>query len=351
MTRQDKAPLPELWRTDALVPRLEAFIAGKTGRRARISDVQRYTVGLSWVTMRLIVRLPDDETLDLILRIGGPNGLLAPYSARPEFTALCALDGVAGLPIPRALWFSDDPEILGAPFLITERVAGDTPSPPWGREITLSRTHDMLAMERDFADALAAIHTFDWRASDLASLDPDVTPETATLHELDRWAVRAHRPGEPPIPALHLTERWLRANVPATCDLRLVHGDYRVGNFLAEGGRITAILDWELVHLGDPLEDLSWMGLRIFGGSGGVIGGLFDREAVLARYAASTGIEIDRDRLAYYDVLSLYKCAIVVECARQRTRSGHVHDARIISSGLQMPSTLMGMLGMLKGPL
>ncbi len=343
----------EIWRTDALVSRLEAFIAERTGRAASISDLQRYTVGLSWVTMRLTIDLAgrgdaSHETMNVILRIGDPNGLLAPYSARPEFEALRALEGIDRLPIPRALWSSDDPSIIGAPFLIATWIEGDTPSPPWGRQTTLSRTPDMLAMEGDFADAIAAIHNFDWQASGLATLDPEVTPQNAIERELDRWSTRAHRMGEPAIPALHLTERWLRANMPKSCDLRLVHGDYRVGNFLAQDSEITAILDWELVHLGDPLEDISWMCLRIFGGTDEIIGGLFDRQIVLDRYSAATGVILDWERLAYYDVLSLYKCAIVVECARQRTRTGQVHDARLVSSSLQMPSTLMGMLGILK---
>lgn len=346
-------PQVAVWRSDALIPRLEDYLGAQTGRRARISNLRRYTVGLSWVTIGLQLDLAPTaestaEKLDLILRIGSPNGLLAPYSAVPEYLALTALEGRAGLPLPKAHWYSDDPAIIGAPFLITGRIEGDTPSPPWGRRVELSALPERLSMERDFADALVSIHSFDWQNSPLRTLDPGVTPENALSRELDRWSARLRDGGSPPIPGLHLTEKWLRSEMPARCNLRLVHGDYRVGNFLADDGRITAILDWELVHIGDPLEDISWMSLPIFGGTDRIIGGMFDRAAVLARYSAATGNTIDLQALQWFDVLSLYKCAIVVECARQRSRTGAVHDARVISSALQLPSTLMGMLSTLK---
>lgn len=344
-----------LWRTKALVPVLERFISDKVGQQAAIVDMERYTMGLSWVTMRIQVRLAASRgrlagELDLILRVGDPNGLLAPYTARPEFEVLKALGTVESLPIPRAWWFSDDVRIIGAPFLITGRVAGTALSPPWGNEVTLDRTPETVQTERDLADALATIHDFDWRAAGLNRLNPETTPHNAILSEIDRWSARLRKPGQPTTPALRLAERWLRANIPSSIDLRLVHGDYRVGNFLVDAGRVSAILDWELVHLGDPLEDLSWLGLRLFGGTENLIGGMFDRKAFFARYCERRGVDIDVDALRFYDVFSFYKCAIVVESARQRTRTGYVHDARVVSSGLQVASTLMGLLTLLKAP-
>jgi aminoglycoside phosphotransferase (APT) family kinase protein len=83
--------------------------------------------------------------------------------------------------------------------------------------------------------------------------------------------------------------RWLDANAPVSDRITVVHGDYRVGNFLRQGGRITAILDWELVHLGDPHEDLAWAGLRAFSPGSRRVGGLIDLDVFHSRYSASSG--------------------------------------------------------------
>ena len=76
---------------------------------------------------------------------------------------------------------------------------------------------------------------------------------------IDRWAMR-------PYPLADYGIRWLKAHQPEAPCVTIVHGDYRTGNFLEVGGRITAILDWELVHLGDPHEDLAWVSLPMYKG-------------------------------------------------------------------------------------
>ena len=70
---------------------------------------------------------------------------------------------------------------------------------------------------------------------------------------------------------------------------RFVHGDYRTGNFLESGGRITAILDWELVHLGDPLEDLGWVCMRSFRGRSPYMCHLIERPRLYERYEELSG--------------------------------------------------------------
>ena len=116
-----------------------------------------------------------------------------------------------------------------------------------------------------------------------------------------------------PHPVLDLAERWLRANAPQSGALRLVHGDYRVGNFMFDESGLVAVLDWELAHLGDPVEDLAWLCVRAwrFGNDRLPAGGLGSREDLVAAYQAAGGEPVDPDSLRFWEVLGNFKLALV----------------------------------------
>jgi aminoglycoside phosphotransferase (APT) family kinase protein len=333
------------WASPELPRRLERFLRDSAGRAVRVENMHRFSAGMSWITFGFIARFGDPggavETLDLILRIGDAQGLLAPYSAEPEFCALEALSASPGLPIPRAYWRSDDEGIIGAPFIITQRVEGETPL-PWkraGGEERDAATDRSLGC--DFVDALAIIHGCDWTRTAMAKLAQRVTVETVARHETARWSARAGLPRADAPPQMHYAMRWLEANAQPASRIRIVHGDYRVGNFLALNGRITAILDWELVHLGDPHEDLAWAALRAFAAGTSRVGGLIDREAFFGRYEEKTGWSVDRTALRYYEILGLYKQAAMLIGAIDRAASGRARDYRMAAMGFQLTPTLL----------
>ncbi len=298
---------------------------------------------MSWVTIGFSAESPGEAPLELILRVGDPGGLFSPYSSAPEYEALAALSSVAGLPIPRAYEHSDDPSILGAPFVITQRVHGDTPT-PWGGAAVRSEA-DNRSLGHDFADALGAIHAFDWTATPLAvwaqGKQGPITPQTTALHETQYWAKHANLGvGETP-PQMHYAMRWLEANAPQAERITIVHGDYRVGNFLQHEGRITAILDWELVHLGDPHADLAWAGLRTFAAGTTRVGGLINRDEFYARWEAKTRLHVQPAVVSYYEVMVQFKMASMLMGAMTRVRTGRSRDVRMAAMGFQLTSTLM----------
>lgn len=333
------------WTNPDLPRRLASFLSDSAGRPVRIENMHRFSAGMSWITFGFLAEFGDPEgaveTLDLILRIGDSFGLLAPYSAEPEFLALEALSAAPGLPIPRAYWRSDDDAIIGAPFIITQRVEGDTPL-PWKRAAGDERDAATdLGLGRDFADALAAIHLCDWTQTAMAKLSHGVTIDDVARRETMRWSAHARIPRGDAPPQMHYAMRWLEAHAPPASRISIVHGDYRVGNFLALNGRITAILDWELVHLGDPHEDLAWAGLRAFAAGTSRVGGLIEREAFYARYEEKTGWRVDRDLLGYYEILGLYKQASMLIGAMDRMASGRARDYRMAAMGFQLAPTLL----------
>lgn len=338
-------PPPLDLRPETLGPRLCAFLQSRWGEPVHISEWQRFPAGFSWTTIGFQAqRASQAAPLDLILRVGDPRGLLAPYSAQPEYVALSALQDVPGLPVPRVHAFSDDASFIGAPFLITERVAGDTPM-PWKGDAAKREESQNASLAVDFVDAIAALHLVDWRATPLAQLWAGVDTQSLAMNQVETWARHAGmlegagRAGRSP--QMHYTLHWLRKHAPAEGRATIVHGDYRVGNFLQSNGHVTAILDWELVHLGDPHEDLAWAGLRVFAGGSPRIGGLVEREMFYSRYAQRTGFTLMRQVLRFYEVLGLFKSAAMLVGAVRRIETGQARDIRMASMGFQLASTLL----------
>lgn len=305
--------------------------------------MRRFPAGMSWVTLGFTATSPDEPPLELILRVGDPGGLFSPYSSRPEYEALAALASVPGLPIPKAYEHSDDPGILGAPFVITQRVHGDTPTPWSGADDRGEAVNRSLG--HDFADVLGAIHAFDWTGTPLAAWtagsEGPITAKTTALHETRYWSRHARLGDGAAPPQMHYAMRWLEANAPEAERITIVHGDYRVGNFLQHGGRITAILDWELVHLGDPHADLAWAGLRTFAAGTARVGGLIERSVFYDRWQAKTGLGVRPDVVRYYEVMVQFKMASMLMGAMIRVQTGRSRDVRMAAMGFQLTSTLL----------
>jgi aminoglycoside phosphotransferase (APT) family kinase protein len=326
-----------------LPERLQSWLSLRWKKPVQVSRMRRFPAGLSWVTMGFTAQSPGEPSLELILRVGDPGGLFSPYSSRPEYEALAALSSVPGLPIPKAYEHSDDPGVLGAPFVVTQRVHGDTPTPWRGADERGEAANQSLG--NDFADALGAIHAFDWTGTPLAQWvagrEGPITPRTTALHETRHWALHANLGTGPAPPQMHYAMRWLEANAPEAERITIVHGDYRVGNFLQHQGRITAILDWELVHLGDPHADLAWAGLRTFAAGTSRVGGLIDREVFYRRWEARTGLRVQPKVVRYYEVMVQFKMAAMLMGAMIRVQAGRSRDVRMAAMGFQLASTLM----------
>ena len=131
---------------ELLRPRLSAYLSAQAGTTVIVEDIVKFPVGFSWITYGVRVS-GYPQARDLILRLGPPYGLFAPYSAMPELQSLTALQA-SSVPAPRAFSGSDDISILGAPFFLCERVDGDAPL-PWGGQ-------DSAALEGARRESLAA---------------------------------------------------------------------------------------------------------------------------------------------------------------------------------------------------
>jgi aminoglycoside phosphotransferase (APT) family kinase protein len=155
---------------------------------------------------------------------------------------------------------------------------------------------ELVALMREAACDLARIHSL--RAGDL----PDAVPVMDTREAIADLKVQFEKAGgDRPIIALGL--KWMEDHCPAQTDEPvLVHGDYRMGNLLAEDSRLTGVLDWELAHLGDPHEDLAFgcMAVWRFHRYDRPALGLGSLEDYFAAYEAEAGVTVDRERFRYW---------------------------------------------------
>jgi len=245
---------------EALTERIGRYLAAQMGRAPRIGRIKRFPVGFSWLTFLVPV---DDR--ELILRLGPDDGLFAPYSAGPQVMAMQSLQG-SGVPLPRAFWHSDDPAILGAPFLFSDKAEGEAVV-PWVAPTEPPLEEGLrIRLANQFIDCLAALHRADWRGQPIAAMAGDVDEDNAALRSVQTWEALIRRWQMRPYPLADWGLRWLKSHCPRAPRVTIVHGDYRTGNFLQQDGAITAILDWELVHLGDPHEDLAWASMPMYKG-------------------------------------------------------------------------------------
>jgi aminoglycoside phosphotransferase (APT) family kinase protein len=228
-----------------------------------------------------------------------------------EEFALISRAAEAGAPVPKPLAFEPDGGRFGSPGLLMEHVEGTSVAPRILRKPEFSAARGALTAQ--LGQALARIH-----AIDPASLDgvlPRAEADPA-LDQISEWERQLDQIGEP-LPAVELGLRWLRANAPEPAETRLVHGDFRLGNFIVDEAGLVAVIDWELAHLGDPAEDIGWLCIRSwrFGNDDRLVAGVGDLDEFAAAYESAGGSPVDRDRVRYWEAFGNVKWAVI--CARQ----------------------------------
>ncbi len=312
---------PYAAKTDAQVDAMLRHVYGSQGLTGvSISDLDRMAGGASKEQFAFTLRhdgSPEGERL--VLRMD-PLESIAQTCRGREAQIQKAMDGI--VPVPQIAFVDRDGDLLGQPGLITRFVKGVTKP----TEITAQGVSgiglrfdswlDRLGPQ--FIDNLALIHAFDWQSADLSLFAaPAAGTRQAAMHQINWWSHVWRHDMLEPVPIVTLTERWLRENAPVTERPVLVHADYRIGNFMFEepSGRFTAVLDWELAHIGDHHEDLAWAMQQLFGtyreDGTFLVSGLLPRDEFIAGYEAKSGNRIDSATLHYFEVLNAYKCAVL----------------------------------------
>jgi aminoglycoside phosphotransferase (APT) family kinase protein len=265
------------------------------------------------------------ESRRLIFRLDPPSSLLESHRTI-EFAMYNAMYRVPNVPVPEPLFIEDDESYLGMPFFVMERMEG-VAAPA---DLLLTTFDD--SRKQIVTQAFGTLGTIARADHHLLGLD-DVfhvpTNSDAWEVELRRWEKILHRHDLGPLPVTRAVIRELRRNPPPPAPrVVVVHGDFRIGNFLFVPGRCVAILDWEMSHLGDPHEDLAWAFLPNWRhrSAPGKIGSCLDPEEAMAIWESTSGMNVDRDALRWWTLLGHVKAlAIWVtgadEFASQRTKA------------------------------
>ena len=155
--------------SSTLAARFDAHLTSLLGHPVKSARWKQFASGFSWITHGLSIEPPGFAGVtELVLRLGPPNGLLAPYRAAPQFEALKAVEGTA-VPAPRVFAWSDDAAILGAPFFLAEKSPGVTEI-PWNESSASHGHNPRRAIGEQFADILGELHALDWTQTGLARL-------------------------------------------------------------------------------------------------------------------------------------------------------------------------------------
>lgn len=247
-----------------------------------------------------------------------------------------------GLPVPR-VWGVDK----ALDVLLVDRIPGTV----WFHPPATPEEQESVA--RDFIRHLATWHRIGAEALDLPSFGP---VRSWREHQLDQLAkaeaLMAAAVGDGRAdPLVEQAMAWLRANVPdAEGPVVLVQGDTGPGNFLYEDGRVTGIIDWELAHLGDPVEDLGWYCVRAWRfGSALPAGGMGTREELLDAYEAAGGGRVDPEALRWWELLGTVKWGLICVLQAQVHLSGASRSVELATIGRRVCENEWDVLGLLPG--
>jgi aminoglycoside phosphotransferase (APT) family kinase protein len=237
-----------------------------------------------------------------------------------------------GLPVPRTRALCTDESVNDAPFYVMDFAPGVVieEEMPAGYATTPGERRRIGAA---LMKTLAALHAVDWRAVGLADFG---RPDGYLARQVRRWSEQWERSKSGELPLIRELVRRLEAALPATPVSTLVHGDWRLGNVAldpGDPGRIAAIFDWEMATLGDPLADVGYT-LVYWGEAGDAPGsrgpgryaavttapGFHTRAELVEEYSRASGRDVTS--VDFYEVLALYKLAVISEGAYARWRAG-----------------------------
>lgn len=312
--------------------KLEAVLRPVLGDGVVVENVRALTGGASRTTSAFDAVTADGRRA-LILRTGPPEDVHASMELEAAVQRRAA---AAGAPVPNILCADKSPAPLGNPYLICDAIGGET---------IVRRIHRALddggrdRLLHQCAQALAAIHRADYDGVGLAATD-----------QLTEWQDRLDEMGDTTA-TFEWAFRWLTAHRPPPSRQVLVHGDFRMGNMIVDESGLAAVLDWELVHLGEVYEDLAWFCIRAwrFGAPEELgAGGLGSVEAFLSAYESAAGETLDRDAFRWWLTVATLRWGVICRFQAERHLSGQAESVELAAIGRRVSETEWDVLDLLE---
>ena len=317
-----------------IAERLRRFLAHRSGDEdARVWNFARVMGGGSQECYRLSASWQDEGTAkerELILRRAPESGLVN-AEADLEYRVYAGLEGCE-LPVPKVYFFEDDPAWLDRPFLLIDCMPGIAGDKLIAQGI---EERQVRILGQSFWEAFGKLARIDPSARPFPGLRNFGRAGGFANRELDYWEAILDEGEEVIEPIPRAAIRWLRRNLPAEpARAALSHGDFRIVNLLFQPDcSVGAILDWEMCHISDPLEDIAW-----------AINPMWTAESTLplaeglAIWEANSGLSVDHDALEWWRLFVAVKCCAIWTTAEASIQNGTNREAGLALTGLRAPS-------------
>jgi aminoglycoside phosphotransferase (APT) family kinase protein len=275
--------------------------------------------------------LVTDGTHDYVVRRPPLGHVLATaHDMAREYRVMDAL-APTDVPVPAMVALCEDTDVIGAPFYVMQRVAGT----PYARAAQLEELGEQRtrAITGRMVDTLVALHAVDYREVGLGEFG---RPDGYIGRQVSRWKKQLAASTSRELPGMDELVAYLDANVPESGEGTIVHGDFRLDNLLVDTDpgsgedRVTAVLDWEMSTLGDPLSDVAlllvYRELAEVSSGGAVVTdaplapGYLTRDEIIQRYAAGSGRDVSD--IGYHQSLAFFKLAVILEGIYYRHSQG-----------------------------
>jgi aminoglycoside phosphotransferase (APT) family kinase protein len=309
-----------------------------------VTELRRLSGGASRETFSFALQRVDVASgawLDpepMILQRVRPGPVAGAFAMQSEAALLRAAEG-AGVPVATVIEASDDSTVIGAPFIVVRRLDGETIARRILRDDAYAIARGRLVEQ--CAVALARVHT----------IAPSDVPDLVAQDQLGSL-VGLYDMLEPtmgPHPAFELAFRQLERSRPPTRDDVVLHGDFRLGNLLVDADGLVAAIDWELAHLGDPLEDLAWFSIRAwaFGGPGEVAG-IGSVDQLVDAYEHASGASVDRTALRWWRAVETLRWGVICMLQAHTHLSGASRSVELAAIGRRVCETEYDLMRLLR---
>lgn len=286
---------------------IRTWLAEQSGGTITVTGVRPLAGGACQDNF-VVQTITDGAPGRMVLRSDAKGSLPGSLSRRQEYAIIQAAVA-AGVPTPAVTGLGEGLVRPGAWGYFMDWADGVAIGAKVVRSSSLAAAREVLPEQ--LAAAAAAIHRITPATNPDLSI-PTISPDGDVIGEMLAFQ-RASMADIPEAhPALSLAMRWLEESRPASSEVVLVHGDFRIGNFLVAPGGLTAVLDWEFAHWGNPMEDLAWLCVRDwrFGRVASPVGGLCDRARFYRAYEQASGRCVDPALVHYFEVLGNLRWAI-----------------------------------------
>ncbi len=326
--------------------RLAAWLAGQIegAGTVELDGIDRAEMGHSAETLNVTISWTNRDgqhQKEAVIRIRPPApGLLEPYDLSRQFRVLQALEPTP-VKAPRPLWLEPTGDVIGREFYVMERLPGRVYEQGYPDELAMDAAR-LGRMCSGLVEQLSAVHNLDLATTGLDQLGDG---RDYLTRELDHWSGEIDRMRRGPVPALDQLAAALRQSHPdSSPDVTLVHGDAKPGNFAFVDGEVTAVFDWEMAAVGDPMADIGWAEVNW------AMPGCFasaprapSADKLVRRWQELTGIT-PHDR-PWYRAFQLYKMVAIMFVGGQLVDRGHSQDLRLLHMAYGIRSFTIQALG------